>query len=328
MEVSVKTYKMLWGRAAGICSMPECRKKLVVDPTDSDDETLIGDSCHIVAQADNGPRGDASVPIEYRNSYPNLILLCRNHHKIIDSQENFYTVQKLKFMKKHHEDWIQASLLGFDKIAQNNDEIYASYVEEWEKLCRLNDWESWATPLINYYPGIDIGVDEDLHELELWLLNRIWPGRYERLENSFVNFQRILVDLRRIFHTFSERRGRAFLTRGFYKDRCGDEIPGALDRFYFHSDLVSDLILELTRSANLLCDEIRRSLMPTYRLKEGKIRIRNMGDLGLSVSIYVPEYFTREKESPMPYHDLERFMHERKSRDVNFGTGTLSEAVY
>ena len=31
MSISLKTHKMLWGRAANKCAFPECRKDLVVD---------------------------------------------------------------------------------------------------------------------------------------------------------------------------------------------------------------------------------------------------------------------------------------------------------
>jgi len=57
MAISLKTAKMLWGRAAGRCSMPECRQPLVIDSTETDNEALIGDMCHIVAESEDGPRG-------------------------------------------------------------------------------------------------------------------------------------------------------------------------------------------------------------------------------------------------------------------------------
>ena len=55
MAISLKTAKMLWGRAAGRCSMPECRQPLVIDSTETDNEALIGDMCHIVAETDLPP---------------------------------------------------------------------------------------------------------------------------------------------------------------------------------------------------------------------------------------------------------------------------------
>jgi hypothetical protein len=132
MPISVKTHKLLWGRAAGRCSHPECRINLFEDETETDDHTLVGENCHMVAESDHGPRGDPSVPMERRNSYNNLILLCRNHHKIIDTQEGEYTVECLRKMKADHEQWVREQL-GFDAAKQRDDEYYADIVDKWER---------------------------------------------------------------------------------------------------------------------------------------------------------------------------------------------------
>ena len=112
-SISVKTQKMLWGRAAGRCSKPDCRVDLYEDETETDDSTLVGENCHIVAEKDDGPRPDPAMPVARRNSYANLILLCRNHHKVIDAQEGEYTVELLHRMKSEHEAWAREKL-GFD----------------------------------------------------------------------------------------------------------------------------------------------------------------------------------------------------------------------
>ena len=60
MAVTLKTQVMLWGRAAHRCAFPDCRLPLVSDPTETDDESLIGEVCHIVGQSAAGPRGGGS----------------------------------------------------------------------------------------------------------------------------------------------------------------------------------------------------------------------------------------------------------------------------
>src|SRR5690242_17204117 len=96
---------MLWGRAAGRCS--KCRMDLYEDETDTDDPTLVGENCHIVAESEDGPRANPAIPIEQRNSYANLILLCRNDHKIVDAQVGEYTVERLQQLKADHEAWVR-----------------------------------------------------------------------------------------------------------------------------------------------------------------------------------------------------------------------------
>jgi hypothetical protein len=99
MAFSLRTLKMLWGRAAARCSMPECRVQLVEDATDTDDEALIGEACHIVADSPDGPRGESDLTAEQRDKYGNLVLLCRNDHRIIDQQPEHFTVEVLHELK-------------------------------------------------------------------------------------------------------------------------------------------------------------------------------------------------------------------------------------
>jgi hypothetical protein len=58
MSISTKTRKMLWGRSGNRWAHPDCRQELVADGTGTDDESLIGDECHIVAKCQNGPEAD------------------------------------------------------------------------------------------------------------------------------------------------------------------------------------------------------------------------------------------------------------------------------
>ena len=66
MNLSVKTQKMLWGRAAGRCSYPSCRMDVISDESEASTPTLIGENCHIVTDKDGGPRSDPSPKSEIR----------------------------------------------------------------------------------------------------------------------------------------------------------------------------------------------------------------------------------------------------------------------
>ena len=86
MAIQPKDQKILWAKSAGRCSMPECREKLVLEASEKvpSKNLLIGENCHIVAKSEDGPRGNSILTKEERNRYPNLILLCSNHHIVID----------------------------------------------------------------------------------------------------------------------------------------------------------------------------------------------------------------------------------------------------
>lgn len=56
MGISPKTHKMLWGHAANRCAFPDCRLELMMDVSETDDPSLVGEECRIVARELKGPR--------------------------------------------------------------------------------------------------------------------------------------------------------------------------------------------------------------------------------------------------------------------------------
>lgn len=110
MAISLKASKQIWGAAASRCSFPTCRRELVVEATPTDDESLVGDLCHIVARSPDGPRGQSCMTFEERDRAENLILLCKIHHKCIDDQFLYYTAPRVLEIKRQHESWVRTAL--------------------------------------------------------------------------------------------------------------------------------------------------------------------------------------------------------------------------
>lgn len=74
---------------------------------------VVGEEAHIVAEEDDGPRGDPSTPIHERNAYPNLILMCPTHHRLIDKDHGrHYSVDQLQRMKADHEALVERRRVG------------------------------------------------------------------------------------------------------------------------------------------------------------------------------------------------------------------------
>ena len=105
-----QTVKLLWGRAAGRCSAPECRISLIADEKDYDPAVPIGDIAHVEAASNSGPRPNSALTQSEKNDYKNLILLCKNCHDKFDKQKHFYSEEYIKELKRGHEDWVKASL--------------------------------------------------------------------------------------------------------------------------------------------------------------------------------------------------------------------------
>ena len=108
MAISEKTRKILWGRSGNRCAL--CRHELVIDATAADDESVVGDECHIVSGKTQGPRHDPAFPSERLDEPENLILLCRVHHKMVDDQCETHTVEILQKLKTNHETWVSSTL--------------------------------------------------------------------------------------------------------------------------------------------------------------------------------------------------------------------------
>lgn len=322
MGISIKTRKMLWGRSANRCNFPDCRRELVMDATETDDESIVGEECHIVAREENGPRGNADLTAEQRDKYNNLLLLCNVHHKLIDDQANTYTVEGLKEIKASHEKWIKSSL-DYNAQQQQDDEVYSTYIEEWCKLSDIENWQAWSSWVLGSgQPHISKDMNNNLEYLKNWLLSRIWPKRYPELEAAFENFRRVLESFYMVFHEHSFDRNGMLWTEKFYSiDRWDEELYDDLHKeFLFHVDLVMDLMIELTRAANYVCDKIRRYIIHSFFLKEGILLVTYGPCMDFSFRTIRPEY-RGDECTLIPYPGLVEFKRIRADRDMQFGTG-------
>ena len=107
MAISDADSKLLWGRAAGICSNPSCRADLTAILQESNSYN-VGEMAHIIAKSEGGPRGEQSGGSD---KYDNLILLCPTCHRHIDkSPEGTFTVDQLHQWKLDHETAIRSSM--------------------------------------------------------------------------------------------------------------------------------------------------------------------------------------------------------------------------
>ena len=115
MTISARTRKLLWGRSGNRCAM--CRRELIEPGTPVDDESIIGDECHIEFASSGGPRHNPESAQEKLDDYGNLLLLCKVHHKLIDDQTSEYSVSHLVEIKVRHEKWVSEQLeaLGSEK---------------------------------------------------------------------------------------------------------------------------------------------------------------------------------------------------------------------
>jgi hypothetical protein len=85
----VSDIKVLFARSGNRCAFPKCAAAL------SDGDTALGEMCHIKGAKPAAARYDPNQTPEERHSAENLILLCPNHHTVVDADERPRTMKGL-----------------------------------------------------------------------------------------------------------------------------------------------------------------------------------------------------------------------------------------
>ena len=322
MAISLKTRKLIWSFSGGKCA--KCKGTVVEEAISANGASVIAEEAHIVSPKPGGPRYDDAFPTEKLNLPENLLILCCNCHKVVDDQVGEYPAVVLREMKEKHETAVKESFGENELEKQRDDLLYADIVDQWVHLVDLDNWDSWSSSFFSPEPAISVDQDEQLANLPAWLLGRVWPGRYSSLEHAFHNFRCVLQDFHTTFHKHIDRcddcwlqMERFYRTAGWLRE---DVYRRKVDEYEFHQDLVADLMFELTRAANYICDSVRLVISPVFRLKEGRVVLT----LGGRCDVRLPEY-RAHKESSQPYPGLEAFLKVRESRDFRAGWGEHAE---
>ena len=122
-------------RVAFICSNPSCRK-ITIGPDSKNGINNIGVAAHICAASPGGPRYNKNMSEDERKSFDNGIWLCQSCAKLIDSDENKYTVQLIKSWKNQIENSVGYNFGKRIILSQKNK---LEYIFE-----TLKDPENWA----------------------------------------------------------------------------------------------------------------------------------------------------------------------------------------
>lgn len=122
-DIGYTTKRILDIQSLNQCAFPGCTNPLVELDTGQSGPAVISDICHIYASSPKGPRGQGDLTEEELKSIDNLILLCPNHHRVVDRQPETYTAELLKQWKEEHEAKVKSQHpAGLDIIRELVDE--------------------------------------------------------------------------------------------------------------------------------------------------------------------------------------------------------------
>lgn len=109
---SSKTADALAKRVAYRCSNPSCRKRTIGPGTQDDRSASIGTAAHITGASGLGPRYDKSIQPSQRSHISNGIWLCADCGRLVDSDQDRFSIELLRNWKKLAESEALAELKG------------------------------------------------------------------------------------------------------------------------------------------------------------------------------------------------------------------------
>jgi len=306
MTIPDKDLKILWGKAAGRCSI--CRGVLVQDAVNPSETTLIGENCHIIAESTNGPRGTSNLEIKDRNRYPNLILLCRNHHKIIDDDTSTYSIEQLHQIKADHELWIHSS---FKAKSTPDKDYYVHFINEISTSFRLSNWESISDHLVRFL--MPEFFEEATYNLSSKVFKAIWPQKYPDLESEIQNLSNRTITFIDYYSKKARKRDDGWWT----EDRSWKN-SGRVINFHECSNeedkwqkTCSALLMDIVHALNKFSEQVRMYIDPNFFLSEGKFAVwDSMGVTNqLTPMRYIPQDYSNITIEPVnikPIYDKSR----------------------
>lgn len=298
MSISERDIKLLWGRAAAMCSFPECRMKLTQDKKLASDSFPLGEQAHIVGENMDSPRGESLLTEEERNSYFNLILLCPNHHTIIDKNPEDYPIEKLHLIKDQHELWIESTLSMSKDIRKTaQDVIYADLIDAAVEACQLDSWDKWASRALSTYMNWDEDAPERIFKFHNKILGAVWPTALPELECALKKLASVMHEAINTFVEHCEIKNDRLYEEKFYKipEWNPPEYKRLSKEYDAWHDKCEKLVIEATKAANWVADVVRRDLNPLFFATKGKFFVI-MGPFdALEFRSYFLEYTEAEK---------------------------------
>lgn len=182
-SISLANKNILWGKSAGRCQFRGCNTSLYLnDVTKAEfNQSYIA---HIVADVPGGPRGHATRSDLLKDDLSNLMLLCDQHHRLIDKVDVAGHPESLLLeMKKEHEDRIEkVSAIGLNM--HSHILVYRANVGSHTPEISYETARTYLLP--NRYPAMSSAIDLGLtNSPQRDKNNTFWATELENLTTQY-----------------------------------------------------------------------------------------------------------------------------------------------
>jgi hypothetical protein len=277
VAIPEKDLKLLWGRAAERCAFGDCRKVLSKTPEAASGTYPLGKQAHIVSHAPGGIRDDATLTQAERDSYANLILLCAEHHDIIDHEPAVYTIAKLHEIKTKHELWVAESLAtAEDRQQLANELVYATLIDSAAEHLWLAAGKEWTAQAVQptpvWHDELPTAIGSYVEDVHLSNLPGVLVELEHALETAAVSAGAAAMTFEE--HAFAVQSMSLLRAHQFYRDAQGTpRASETLEEWDSWRKRCYAWIYEATKAVNWLADVVRRDLNPLFFAAEGKFAV-------------------------------------------------------
>lgn len=195
-----KTRLRLWVRAGGRCQFKHCNK-LLYEHSMTLSAGNFADVAHIIGAKEDAARG-SKQSLELQTEYSNLMLMCKECHKLIDDNPEAYPAILLRKWKKEHEEHIEIMTSLSPDVPRST--ILKMEVNIGERIIRIPQ-ESIYNAMFSQeppkFPSGNTGITIEETEFDRSSSSEHWQHFAEtRIKNRVIHYLKEGIDGKALSH--------------------------------------------------------------------------------------------------------------------------------
>jgi len=225
------------------------------------------------------PLGISKIPLEVRNEYSNLILLCANDHEKIDSDVINWPVELLHKIKDDHELWVEESLASQELTPEIV--VYSNIIDNLNSYLKLDNYNWFMNNAIKNILHKDFVDALDFVEERKLAID--WPGSNIPIEKAIIDLMQSYSDYVNHFlkHAIVDEINFEFYREDTTYKRT---FPNPHYHMYAESNMLwvkknFFLLSSYVYYLNEFTKKVRECFNPLFHLKRGKFLV--IDDFGM-----------------------------------------------